>query len=263
MARNVGRVTASATRDRARSGKDAMFYWLLKYVLVGPWITLYNRPRVEGLENIPADGPAIMAGNHLSIADWLFGPLKLPRRVTYLAKSEYFTTPGFKGTLMRWFYSGAGQVPIDRSGADAAENALITGRRLLEEGKLLGLYPEGTRSPDGRLYKGKTGMARIALETGVPVIPIAMIGTDKVCPPGPFSWHRHRVTVKIGKPIDFSRFEGMGGNRFVERAVTDEVMYELMQMSGQEYVDIYGASLKKAPAVEKAAADRVPDTRAG
>ncbi|KAA0023117.1 lysophospholipid acyltransferase family protein [Antrihabitans cavernicola] len=240
-----------------------MFYWLLKYVLVGPWITLYNRPRVEGLENIPAEGPAIMAGNHLSIADWLFGPLKLPRRVTYLAKSEYFTTPGFKGMLTRWFYTGAGQVPLDRSGADAAENALRTGRRLLDQGKLLGLYPEGTRSPDGRLYKGKTGMARIALDTGVPVIPIAVIGTDKVCPPGPFSWHRGRVTIKIGKPIDFSRFEGMGGNRFVERAVTDEVMYELMQLSGQEYVDIYAASLKKKPATAQPTADRVPDTRAG
>ncbi|TSE01285.1 1-acyl-sn-glycerol-3-phosphate acyltransferase [Skermania sp. ID1734] len=240
-----------------------MLYWWLKFVFVGPFISVYNRPRVEGLENIPDDGPAILAGNHLSIADWLFAPLLVRRRITYLAKSEYFTTPGFKGMLMRWFYTGAGQYPIDRSGGDAAESALRTARRLLDEGKLVGLYPEGTRSPDGRLYKGKTGMARVALETGVPVIPVAMIGTDKVCPPGPFKWRRHRVTLKIGKPIDFSRFEGMGGNRFVERAVTDEVMYELMQLSGQEYVDIYAASLKNKSAPSSAtSADRIPDTRA-
>jgi 1-acyl-sn-glycerol-3-phosphate acyltransferase len=240
-----------------------MFYWLLKFVFVGPFISLYNRPSIEGLENVPADGPAIFAGNHLSIADWLFTPLLVPRRVTYLAKSEYFTTPGFKGWLQKMFYSGAGQVPIDRSGANAADNALTTASRLLDEGKLVGLYPEGTRSPDGRLYKGKTGMARIALKTGVPVIPVAVIGTDKVSPPGPFKWRRHKVIVKIGKPIDFSRYDGMGGNRFVERAVTDEVMYALMKMSGQEYVDVYAASLKKNPGEDKAVtADRIPDTRA-
>jgi 1-acyl-sn-glycerol-3-phosphate acyltransferase len=245
-----------------------MFYWLLKFVFVGPFISFYNRPSIEGLENVPADGPAILAGNHLSIADWLFTPLMVPRRVTYLAKSEYFTTPGFKGWLQKMFYSGAGQVPIDRSGASAADNALTTASRLLDEGKLVGLYPEGTRSPDGRLYKGKTGMARIALQTGVPVIPVAVIGTDKVSPPGPFKWRRHKIVVRIGAPIDFSRYEGMGGNRFVERAVTDEVMYTLMQMSGQEYVDVYAASMKKGyvprDAVDKAAtADRIPDTRAG
>lgn len=243
-----------------------MFYWLLKFVFVGPFITLYNRPTVEGLENIPDDGPAILAGNHLSIADWLFTPLMVKRRVTYLAKSEYFTTPGFKGWLQRMFYSGAGQVPIDRNDASAADNALATASRLLAEGKLVGLYPEGTRSPDGRLYKGKTGMARIALRTGVPVIPVAVIGTDKVSPPGPMRWRRHKVTVKFGKPIDFSRYEGMGGNRFVERAVTDEVMYTLMQMSGQEYVDVYASSLKNKKADRPAQAriaDRIPDTRAG
>ncbi|WP_068279651.1 lysophospholipid acyltransferase family protein [Aldersonia kunmingensis] len=240
-----------------------MFYWLLKFVFVGPFIAFYNRPSVEGLENVPTDGPAIFAGNHLSIADWLFTPLMVPRRVTYLAKSEYFTTPGFKGWLQKMFYSGAGQVPIDRSGASAADNALATASRLLDEGKLVGLYPEGTRSPDGRLYKGKTGMARIALKTGVPVIPVAVVGTFEVSPPGPFKWRRHKVTVKIGKPIDFSRYEGMGGNRFVERAVTDEVMYALMKMSGQEYVDVYAASLKKNPGEDKKiTADRIPDTRA-
>ncbi|MCM6773362.1 1-acyl-sn-glycerol-3-phosphate acyltransferase [Nocardia sp. CDC159] len=238
-----------------------MFYWLLKYVLVGPFMHLYNRPKVEGVENIPAEGAAILAGNHLSFTDWLFTPLMSPRRITYLAKAEYFTTPGLKGRLQKFFFSGTGQYPIDRSGASAAEDALETARKLLKEGRLVGLYPEGTRSPDGRLYKGKTGVARLALETGVPVIPVALIGTYEVCPPGPFRWRRQQVTVKFGKPIDFSRYEGMGGNRFVERAVTDEIMYELMRMSGQEYVDVYAASLKKGvPAGARPDAERIPET---
>ncbi|MFC8044374.1 lysophospholipid acyltransferase family protein [Nocardia sp. NPDC057353] len=246
-----------------------MFYWLLKFVLLGPFLHVYNRPKVEGIEHIPADGPVIMAGNHLSIADWIFAPLLSPRRINYLAKAEYFTTPGVKGRLKKMFFSGTGQYPIDRSGADAAEDALNAARKLLDEGRLVGLYPEGTRSPDGRLYKGKTGMARLALETGVPVIPVAVIGTDKISPQGRFRWRRHRVTVKFGAPIDFSRYEGMSGNRFVERAVTDEVMYELMRLSGQEYVDVYAASLKKGvpngsrPVAPAAEAARIPDTAAG
>ncbi|MBJ8343235.1 1-acyl-sn-glycerol-3-phosphate acyltransferase [Antrihabitans sp. YC2-6] len=242
-----------------------MAYWLLKFVFVGPILRLYNRPRIEGLENIPEDGAAILASNHLSIQDWLFLPLMSRRRITFLAKSEYFTTPGLSGLLQRWFFTATGQVPIDRSGADAAESALITAKRYLEKEKLVGLYPEGTRSPDGRLYKGKTGLARLALETGVPVIPVAMIGTNLVTPPGTKKFKPAKVTVRVGKPMDFSRFEGLGGNRFIERAVADEVMYELMQLSGQEYVDIYGSSLKKTdgkPAAEKAIADRIPDTRA-
>src|SRR5690606_15502863 len=219
-------------------------------------------PTVEGLENIPAEGPAIMAGNHLSFADWLFAPLMSPRRINYLAKAEYFTTPGIKGRLQKFFFSGTGQYPIDRSGADAAEDALNAARRLLDQGKLVGLYPEGTRSPDGRLYKGKTGVARLALETGVPVIPVAVIGTDKVSPPGPFRWRRHKVTVKFGAPIDFSRYEGMAGNHFVERAVTDEVMYELMRLSGQEYVDMYAHGLKGTPSGSRPDAARIPDSKA-
>ncbi len=246
-----------------------MLYWLLKFVLVGPFISIYNRPKVEGLENIPPDGPAILAGNHLSIADWLFTPLKSPRRITYLAKSEYFTTPGFKGRLMKFFFAGTGQYPIDRSGADAAQAALDTARRLLDEGRLVEIYPEGTRSPDGRLYKGKTGLARLALETGVTVIPVAVIGTDKVIGEGRRFLRPAKVTVKFGAPIDFARFEGMAGNRFVERAVTDEIMYTLMEMSGQEYVDIYGSTAKKRQQAGQpidtavpADADRIPDTKA-
>lgn len=221
-----------------------MWYWLFKYIFMGPLLSLLGRPKVEGLDNVPTSGAAILASNHLAVADSFYLPLVVRRRITFLAKSEYFTGTGIKGWFMRWFYSVAGQVPIDRTDADAAQGALDTARRLLVEGKLLGMYPEGTRSPDGRLYKGKTGLARLALETGIPVIPVAMIGTDVVNPPGSKMWRFGRVTVRFGKPMDFSRFEGLEGNRFIERAVIDEVMYELMGLSEQEYVDIYGASVK-------------------
>lgn len=249
-----------------------MWYWLFKYIFMGPLLSFMTRPKIEGLEHVPRSGPAILASNHLAVVDSFFLPLVVRRRITFLAKSEYFTGTGFKGAFQRWFFSVAGQVPIDRSDADAAQAALDTARRLLEEGKLLGMYPEGTRSPDGRLYKGKSGLARLALETGVPVIPVAMIGTDGVNPPGSRMWRFGRVTVRFGAPMDFSRFDGLAGNRFIERAVIDEVMYELMNLSGQEYVDIYAASLKKSgesadrdipvgpPAGPSA---RIPETAAG
>ena len=248
-----------------------MWYWLLKYIFMGPLLTVLGRPKVEGLEYVPASGPVILASNHLAVADSFFLPLVVSRRITFLAKSEYFTGTGLKGTLQRWFFNAAGQVPIDRSDADAAEAALRTAQRILGQGKLLGMYPEGTRSPDGRLYKGKTGLARVALETGVPVIPVAMIGTDVVNPPGSKTWRFGRVTVRFGKPMDFSRFEGLAGNRFIERAVVDEVMYELMKLSGQEYVDIYAASLKTGaqtarsakPEVPGPPTARIPETAAG
>ncbi|SIS20737.1 lysophospholipid acyltransferase family protein [Williamsia sterculiae] len=221
-----------------------MWYWLFKYVLMGPGLRLMARPRAEGLENIPTRGPAILASNHLAVVDSFYLPVVAPRRIYFLAKAEYFSGSGLKGAFQRWFFSASGQIPIDRSGADAAAGALIAARSKLEAGELMGMYPEGTRSPDGRLYKGKTGLARIALETGVPVIPVAMIDTDKLNPPGTVLPRPTRVVVRIGKPLDFSRYEGMSGNRFIERAVTDEIMYELMRLSGQQYVDVYAASLK-------------------
>ena len=223
-----------------------MWYWLVKYIALGPLLSLLGRPKVEGLEYVPTSGPAILASNHLAVMDSFFLPLVVRRRITFLAKSEYFTGTGLKGWLSRWFFTAVGQVPIDRSDADAAQAALNTAEQVLAQGKLLGMYPEGTRSPDGRLYKGKTGLGRLALETGVPVIPVAMIGTNVVNPPGSTMLRFGRVTVRFGKPMEFSRFEGMAGNRFIERAVTDEVIYELMGLSGQEYVDIYAASLKAA-----------------
>lgn len=227
-----------------------MWYWLFKYIFMGPLLSLLGRPKVEGLEHIPESSPAILASNHLAVADSFYLPLVVRRRITFLAKSEYFTGTGIKGWFIRWFYTVSGNVPIDRSSGDAAQGALDTAKGLLADGKLLGMYPEGTRSPDGRLYKGKTGLARLALDTGVPVIPVAMIGTQSVNPPGSKMWRFGRVTVRFGRPLDFSRFEGLAGNRFIERAVTDEVMYELMQLSGQEYVDLYAADVKEGGAQE-------------
>ncbi|HEV7192202.1 MAG TPA: lysophospholipid acyltransferase family protein [Jatrophihabitantaceae bacterium] len=251
-----------------------MFYWLAKFVLLGPLLRGLWRPWAEGLENIPDDRPAILASNHLSFCDSFFMPVMVPRKVTFLAKAEYFTTPGIKGFLSRMFFAGVGQVPIDRDDADASRAALKTGVRVLREGKLLGIYPEGTRSPDGRLYRGKTGVARMALESGALVIPCAMVNTAVIQPSGRLIPKlRPRPGVRFGKPLDFSRYEGMSGDRFVERSMTDEIMYELMQLSGQEYVDKYAAKVKKAEGRDEAfgardagevreLADRVPDTRA-
>ncbi|MBC9732140.1 lysophospholipid acyltransferase family protein [Nocardioides marmotae] len=231
-----------------------MFYWFLKWVALGPFLRVIFRPQVTGAENVPAEGPAILASNHLSYADWLFMPLTLPRRVTFVAKAEYFTSPGIKGWFQKQFFSGAGQVPIDRGGASAAEGALTAAKRiLLEKGGLFGIYPEGTRSHDGRLYRGKTGVARLALETGVPVIPVAVVGTDVVAPPGKTFGTFTRPVVRFGKPLDFSRYEGMSNDRYILRSVTDEIMYEIMRLSGQEYVDTYAAQAKKAEAEAKKA----------
>ncbi|OHU97001.1 lysophospholipid acyltransferase family protein [Mycobacterium talmoniae] len=241
-----------------------MWYWLFKYILLGPLLALLGRPKVEGLENVPDDGAVILASNHLAVMDSFYLPLVVRRRITFLAKSEYFTGTGLKGWFNRWFYTAVGQVPIDRTNADAAQAALDTAQRLLDDGKLLGMYPEGTRSPDGRLYKGKTGLARLALQTGVPVIPVAMIGTNVVNPPGTKMLRFGRVTVRFGQPMDFSRFDGLAGNRFIERAVIDEVVYELMRLSGQEYVDIYAASLKNGDGDPSGrSATRIPETAAG
>ena len=222
-----------------------MLYSLMKHVLIGPpLVTLYS-PEVEGLENIPEEGPAILASNHLSFSDSFFLPLVVDRKITFLAKSDYFTGPGVKGWLTKQFFSGVGQVPIDRSGGNASMGAIDTGVRILREGNLLGIYPEGTRSPDGRLYRGRTGPARMALAAPAPVIPVAMIGTDKIQPTGQKIPNLYPLTIRIGRPLDFSRYAGMEDDRFVLRSMTDEIMYELMELSGQEYVDIYANKAKE------------------
>ncbi|MFD3733412.1 lysophospholipid acyltransferase family protein [Streptomyces sp. NPDC058632] len=216
-------------------------------VTVGGSLKLAFRPWVEGLEHVPAEGPAILASNHLSFSDSFFLPAVLDRKVTFIAKAEYFTTPGVKGRLTAAFFRGAGQLPVDRSGArGAGEAAIRSGMEVLERGELFGLYPEGTRSPDGRLYRGKPGgLARVALATGAPVLPVAMIDTEKVQPPGKVVPKLVRPGIRIGKPLEFSRYEGMEHDRFVLRAVTDAVMYEIMKLSGQEYVDMYATAMKR------------------
>ena len=229
-----------------------MLYWFLKWIALGPALRIIFRPQVSGVENVPEHGAAILASNHLSYADWLFMPLTLTRRVTFVAKAEYFSTPGIKGWFQKKFFSGAGQVPIDRSGANAAEGAMKSAEQILAKGELFGIYPEGTRSHDGKLYRGKTGVARLALETGAPVIPVAVVGTDVVAPPGKTFGRFTRPIVRFGPVLDFSRYEGLENDRYILRSITDEIMYEIMRLSGQEYVDMYAARAKeeskKAPA---------------
>ncbi|QIK76869.1 lysophospholipid acyltransferase family protein [Nocardioides piscis] len=222
-----------------------MLYWFLKWVALGPVLRIVFRPKAYGLANVPQEGPAILASNHLSYADWLFMPLTLTRRVTFVAKAEYFTTPGIKGWFQKKFFSGAGQVPIDRSGANAAEGAMRSAKRILESGELFGIYPEGTRSHDGRLYRGKTGVARLALETMAPVVPCAVVGTDVVAPSGKVFGRWTRPVVRFGPPLDFSRYEGMENDRYILRSITDEIMYEIMRLSQQEYVDMYATRAKQ------------------
>lgn len=217
---------------------------MLKTVVLGPLLKLLFRPWVEGEEHIPEEGAAIFASNHLSFSDSIFLPLMLPRRMTFLAKSDYFTGRGIKGRATAMFFRGVGQLPVDRSGGKAGEAALNSGLRVLRRGELLGIYPEGTRSPDGRLYRGRTGVARMALEAGVPVLPVAMIGTDKAQPTGKKLPKIMRIGIRIGRPLSFSRYEGMEDDRFVLRSITDEIMYELMLLSDQEYVDEYATSMK-------------------
>ncbi len=224
-----------------------MLYYLLKYLLLGPWLRLVFRPQVEGREHVPNKGAAIIASNHLSFSDSIFMPLMVKRKVTFVAKSEYFTGKGLKGWLVKMFFVGVGTIPVDRSGGRAAQAAIETGLRVLREGKLFGIYPEGTRSPDGRLYRGKTGVARLALESGAPVIPVVMLNADEIQPPGKVLPKIKQVKIRFGKPLGFSRYEGLAGDRFVERAVTDEIMYELMELSGREYVDVYAQKVKSKP----------------
>ncbi|MGV9982586.1 lysophospholipid acyltransferase family protein [Streptomyces olivaceus] len=230
-----------------------MFYYVLKYVLLGPLLRVAFRPRIEGLDHVPASGAAIVAGNHLSFADHFLMPAVLRRRITFLAKAEYFTGPGLKGRLTAFFFRSAGQIPVDRSGKEAGQAAIREGLGVLARDELLGIYPEGTRSHDGRLYKGKVGVAVMALRAGVPVVPCAMIGTFEAQPPGRKIPKLHPVVIRFGEPLDFSRYAGMEGEKAVLRAVTDEILYAILSLSGQEYVDRYAADVK----AEKAAkADR-------
>ncbi|GAB3675981.1 lysophospholipid acyltransferase family protein [Streptomyces sparsus] len=222
--------------------------FLLIKALLGPLLRVLFRPQVQGADRIPGEGAVILAGNHLTFIDSMILPLVTKRQVFFIGKDEYVTGTSVKGRLMAWFFTGVGMIPVDRDGARGGVAALMTGRRVLDEGKVFGIYPEGTRSPDGRLYRGRTGIARLALMTGSPVVPFAMIGTDRV-QPGGSGFPRlggGRITVRFGEPLDFSRYEGMDRDRYVLRAVTDEVMSEVMRLSGQEYVDMYATKAKAA-----------------
>ena len=228
-----------------------MIYWVLKKIFLGPVLKVLFRPWTKGLDNLPVDGPAVLASNHLSFSDSIFMPLMVPRPVVFLAKSDYFTGRGIKGRLTAAFFKLTNQLPMDRSGGAASANSLQTGVDVLTGGGLLGIYPEGTRSPDGRLYRGKVGVAKLVLTANVPVIPVAMIGTDKVQPIGRRIPNIRRLGIIFGEPMDFSRYQGMQDDRFVQRSVTDEIMYELMRLSGQEYVDSYASTVKEKIAAQK------------
>jgi 1-acyl-sn-glycerol-3-phosphate acyltransferase len=221
-----------------------MFYWLMKYVVIGPIVKAIFRPWIVGRRNIPAEGGAILASNHLSFIDSVMLPLMIDRRVAFLAKSDYFTGRGLRGWATRVFFKGTGQLPIDRSGGKASEASLNTGLQVLGGGELLGIYPEGTRSPDGKLYRGRTGIARMALEAHVPVVPVVMVDTDTMMPIGQRLPNVVRIGVVIGEPLDFSRFSGMEGDRYILRSITDEIMVALQRLGEQEYEDVYASTVK-------------------
>jgi 1-acyl-sn-glycerol-3-phosphate acyltransferase len=227
-----------------------MFYWFMKGILK-PLLKMLYRIRVEGLENVPKTGPAIIAANHVSFLDSFFIPLVIKRRkVTYLAKADYF-----RSWKTKWFFQGVGQISCEREGGSRSQQSLEIALDVLNGGNLLGIYPEGTRSPDGILYRGRTGVARLALAAKVPVIPVGLIGTDEVMPKDaklPRLTGRIDVTVRFGKPLDFSRFEGRERDRFALRSVTDEIMFEIMELSGQEYKDEYASKTPSEPLPESA-----------
>jgi 1-acyl-sn-glycerol-3-phosphate acyltransferase len=223
-----------------------VLYWVVKWFVVGPVARLFWLPWARGRHHVPRTGGAILASNHISFSDSVFMPLAVRRRVTFLAKSEYFTGPGIKGALVRWFMLGIGQVPIDRSGGRASEAAILTGVQTLRDGELLGIYPEGTRSPDGRLYKGRTGTARMAIEAQVPVVPVAMINTFWIQPTGRLIPRLgRRIGVRFGEPIDTTRFAGQASDVAVLRQLTEEIMTALKDLGGQEYIDIYATKAKE------------------
>ena len=230
-----------------------MFYWFMKNLVAGPLLRTVFRPWVIGAENIPEKGGVILAPNHLSFIDSVFLPLVIQRRIYFLAKSDYFHGRGLGGWAMKTFMTGTGMLPIDRSGGKASEASLNTGLRVLHQGDVLGIYPEGTRSPDGKMYRGRTGVARMILEGHVPVVPVALIDTEKVMPTGSKLPKVRRIGIVFGEPLDFSRFEGMEGDRFILRSITDEIMYEINRISGQEYVDVYASSVKNSKPASKTA----------
>jgi 1-acyl-sn-glycerol-3-phosphate acyltransferase len=239
-----------------------MAYKVFK-ALMTPIVRLLFKVRVEGLEHLPADGPVIMASNHLSFSDSIFLPMVLKRRITFVAKAEYFERKRTK-----WFFTMMGQIPVKRGGGPAAERALQAAEEVLRAGGVFGIYPEGTRSPDGRLYKGRTGVARLALRTGAPVCAVAMIGTREAQPIGQIKPNfGSEVTVRIGPPMRFDRFAVRSSDPRALRQITDEIMFELRELSGQVYVNEYapkkGTQADDPMADQPAAAVRGADSATG
>jgi 1-acyl-sn-glycerol-3-phosphate acyltransferase len=231
-----------------------LMYWLLKYILLGPLLRLIYRPRARGLENLPETGPFILASNHISFVDSLFVPLVCPRDVVFLGKADYFDK-----ARTRWFMKAANVIPVRREGGSASEAAILAGVRALRAGHVAGIYPEGTRSPDGRLYRGKTGVARMALEARVPVVPVSVHGTDEIMPLDAKAPRLSgRPTVTFGKPLYFDRYYERPKDRFALRSATDEILYEIMMLSGQEYVDEYASKVKKELQAERGSV-RIPE----
>ncbi|MEU4802527.1 lysophospholipid acyltransferase family protein [Actinosynnema sp. NPDC023587] len=217
-----------------------MLYTVMKRV-VAPTAKLVWRPTVEGLANIPRTGPVILAPNHLSFIDSIVIPVVVPRRVSFLAKAEYFEGTGVKGALSRYFFGALGHVPVRRGIGRAARASLDTAAEILAAGGAFAIYPEGTRSLDGHLHRGRTGVARMALESGAPVVPVGLIGTDQVQPVDAKLPRIRPVTIRFGEPLDFSRYAGMHESLPVLRSVTDEIVYRILDLSGQDYVDRYQA----------------------
>ncbi|MGY1820696.1 lysophospholipid acyltransferase family protein [Geodermatophilus sp. SYSU D00079] len=210
-----------------------MLYLVVRFLL-RPLFRIVLRTHVTGRENVPATGAFILASNHLSFIDSMVIPLSAPRRVGYLAKAEYFTAPGFGGWLSKTLFTALGALPVQRQTHRAAQEALDTALGVLRQGGGFGIYPEGTRSRDGRLARGKTGVAWLALTADCPVVPVAVAGTDKVQPVGS-RWPRpHKVSVTFGRPLTFPEYRGMAGNGRARRAVTDQIMEAIAELSGQE-----------------------------
>ncbi|RNE49506.1 lysophospholipid acyltransferase family protein [Corynebacterium alimapuense] len=224
------------------------WYWAFKNVFIGPALRVWNRPWIEGVDNIPTEGPALVASTHQSVMDSFFFPLVCPRQIIFPAKSEYFTNTGIIGAIQRWFFKVLAQVKVDRTATNAGDATQAAALEVLERGDVFAIYPEGTRSPDGRIYRGRTGMARIALASGVEIIPVAMIDSRRANPIGTWIPRPVKVGMVVGEPIDGRAYVSSLGldpdSREAVRPLTDHVMMILAELAKQPYINIYASEVK-------------------